>query len=287
MKKKNVGLWIFVIILILAVIGIIIFLNNKNDTEIVQNVERLEIVHGEKFTYLDEFKEKYIIDYQLQDINNDNVKDDLILLGDKENANDVYAKYICLVIRDGNTGKYCSCKLKNMDGYETHIQLQDLTNDNINELIISSCIGGRINNKVYTILKYENEKFSEIFNVKNCTGVKVEGEFLDNYTASIKVEKVKNKMNVDLSDKKDYYTKKGIYDENNKLKNKDVKIITYPINNLEKVNLEDNTIGIKTCQNIIGVDKTDIIDVIECTLKFEKNKFEIITIESQKVGKLL
>lgn len=287
MKNKNIVLWLLFIIIVLAVLGMTMFLNNDEQSEIIQNVEKLQIVHGEKFTYLDEYKDKYIIDYQLQDITKDNIKDDLILVGDKEVPNDVYAKNIYLVIRNGDTGKYSSHELKDMKGYETHIALDDLTNDNINELIISSSIGGRVNNKVYCILQYENEKITEIFNVKNCGGIKVEGEFKDNYTANIKVEKAKDKITMDLSDKKDYYTKKEIYDQNNKLINKNVKISTYPINNLEKIKLEDNTIGIKTCQNIMGVDKTDIIDVIECTLKFEKNKFDIIAINSQKMGKLL
>ena len=287
MKKKNTILWLLFIIVVLAVLGMTMFLNNNEKTETLQNVEKLQIVHGDKFTYLDEFKDKYIIDYQLQDITKDNIKDDLILVGDKELPNDVYAQNICLIIRNGNTGKYSSHELKDMKGYETHISLDDLTNDDINELIISSSIGGSVNNKVYCILQYENEKISEIFNVKNSAGIKVEGEFKDNYTADIKIEKVKNKMNVDLSDKKDYYTKKEIYDQNSKLINKDVKIKAYPINNLEKIKLEDNTIGIKTSQNIMGVDKTDIIDVIECTLKFNRNKFEIIAIESQKMSKLL
>ena len=287
MKKKNIVFWLLFIIVVLAVLGMTMFLNNNEKTETLQNVEKLQIVHGDKFTYLDEFKDKYIIDYQLQDITKDNIKDDLILVGDKEIANDVYAQNICLIIRNGNTGKHSSHELKDMKGYETHISLDDLTNDDINELIISSSIGGSVNNKVYCILQYENEKISEIFNVKNSAGIKVEGEFKDNYIADIKIEKVKNKMNVDLRDKKDYYTKKEIYDQNSKLINKDVKIKTYPINNLEKIKLEDNTIGIKTSQNIMGVDKTDIIDVIECTLKFNRNKFEIIAIESQKMGKLL
>lgn len=286
MKRNNIGLWIFIIILILAVIGIVIFLGNDK-TEMIQNVEKLDIVHGEKFTYIEEYKDKYIIDYQLQDITNDNIKDDLILLGDKENVNDVYAKNICLVIRDGNSGKYYDSNLKNMDGYETNIQVKELTNDNVMELMITSNVGGGINNKLYTILRYENEKISEIFNTKNCNGLNVKGEFLDNYSAKIKIEKVKNDINIDLTDQKEYYSKKRIYDENNKLINKDVKITTYPINNLEKIELEGKQIGIKTYQNIMGVDKTDILDVIECTLKFEKNKFEVVQIESQKIGKLL
>ncbi len=286
MKKNNIGLWIFIIISILAVIGVVIF-SGRDETEIIQNVEKLQIVHGEKFTYLDEYKEKYIIDYQLQDITNDNIKDDLILVGDKENTNDVFAKNICLIIRDGNTGKYYNSNLKNMDGYETHIEVKELTNDNIQELVISSNIGGKINNKVYTILRYENEKISEIFNVENCKGVDVKGEFLDDYSAKIKIEKVKKDINIDLTEQKEYYTRKKIYDENNKLINKDVKITTYPINNLEVIKNESENICIKTYQNIMGVDKTDIIDVIECTLKYEKNKFVIIQIESQKMGKLL
>ncbi len=284
--KKN----IIIILCIIIVILLTLFIWYKwiyNKTEVPQKVEILQIVLGEKFTLVDELKDKYILDYSLIDLDNDNCKDDIILVGEKEKQSDTFAKNMNLVVRNGNNGKYNICEVIGVQGYQSHIGIFDVTNDGTLDIAIFSNLGRRENAINVAIFKYEKNTFTQIFALDNSKNIDITGQYLDSYQAQITVNNFNKTFVADISDKKQYYIRNKIYDENDKLIKDNISIKSKKANMLEQIELQDGVYGIKTIQNLIGIDKTDIIDVIEVKWKYEKNEFVIYEIIGERCGRLL
>lgn len=279
--------FIIIFIIMISLLGIMIGLDFINFENSEKHVEKLEVMLGDKFTLIDEYNNKYILDYRQADLNNDSIVDDILLIGDKEKVSDNFANNMLVVVRNCNNGKLYEYNLEGLEGYRAHIEICNLMNNEIPQIVFSTDSGQKNKQKQFIVLKLSNGKFKEIFGLDENIGVQLTGIYKDGYIAEIYIKNLNKTFNLDIKDKKDFYEKNNIYDNNKKFLGKEVSINSKNIDSLEKYVFEDNTTGIITTQKIIGINKTDILDQIKTIWKLDNNKITIISIEGQRCGKIL
>ena len=284
MSKKY---FIILIIGIILLLSVVILFNYFNDSISNTNMEKLEVILGDKFTLLEKYNNKYILDYRQADLNKDDVVDDILLIGDKEKVSDNFSNNMIVIVRNCKTGKIKEYSLKGIEGYRAHIEISDFMNDDIPQLLFTTDSGFKNKKKQFILIKYDNGKFKEIFNLDNNKGVVLTGEYINNYIAKIYIENLNKTIELDVKDKKSYYIKNKIYDSSNNIINKNASVKSKNIDNFEVYTFEDNTKGILTTQKVIGINRTDILDEIKTIWKIEKNKLIIVSIEGQRCGKIL
>lgn len=281
MNKK-----LFIILIIcIIIVGIVIGINYYNNSNI--NIEKLEVRLGEKFSLIEEYNDKYILDYRQADLNKDKRIDDILLIADKEKASDNYAKNMLVVVRNCSNGKIYKYILKGLEGYRAHIEICNLIDSDVPQIIFSTDSGQKKKEKQFIILKYEKGKFKEIFGLEYNKGIQVEGVYKDNYAIQMNILNINKNFELDIKDKKDFYYKNNIYDEENKLINKEVIVKSKNIDSLEQFVLEDGEKGIITTQKVIGINKTDILDEFKVIWKLEKDTLKVVEIQGQRCGKIL
>ncbi|MBE5822219.1 MAG: hypothetical protein E7311_06530 [Clostridiales bacterium] len=280
---------IFIILFICIIIGLGIFvgITYSNDYEETKNIERLEVRLGDKFDLIEEYNNKYILDYRQADLDKDNIVDDILLIGDKQKVSDNFANNMLVIVRNCANGKMYEYNLEGLEGYRAHIEISRLTNSEVPDILFTTDSGQKKKQKQFIILKYSKGKFEQIFDLEKDKGIELIGKYKDEYIAEIEIKNLNKTINLDLKDKKDFYQKNNVYDIKNKLVNNEVKIQSKTIDSLEQYVFEDNTNGIITTQKVIGINRTDILDEIKTVWKIDNNKLTIISIEGQRCGKIL
>lgn len=279
--------FIILFLIMITILGIIIWFDFINIENSETHVEKLEVRLGDKFTLIEKYNNKYILDYRQADLNSDLVVDDILLIGDKEKVSDNFANNMLVIVRDCKSGKMHEYNLEGLEGYRAHIELCNLMNNKIPQILFSTDSGQKKKQKQFIVLNFSKGKFEEIFGIDKNMGIELIGIYKDEYIAEIYIKNLNKKFNLDIKDKKEFYEKNNIYDTNKKLLNKEVSINSKNIDSLEQYVFEDNTTGIITTQKVIGINRTDILDEIKTIWKIDNNKVSIISIEGQRCGKIL
>lgn len=277
MKKRMISLFVVVTIII------VIFSNIAMNKQKSEDFKPLELNVGNEFTSISYPNKMYVLNYVVGDFIGNNVKNMMIVIGEKENVQDTWSENIDIVLYDTNKNEFIKGNIKNFSGNSPKLIVGDFTGDTKLDLFAFVEDEGEIQARA---VSYENENLNEIFKLKNNTGIAFNCKFLDGFKAQIDSRKYNRQFTVDLSDRKENYITKGLYDEAGRLFNTEAKIKAGKIELIESVQLNDR-MGIRTIQKIRGIDNYDMIDEIEVIYKFEDNKWDVKDARGLKIGNIL
>lgn len=276
MKMKTI--WFVVILIVVATI--FINLNFNSETE---EFKPVEINVGDEFKGIDYKNTMYVINYVIGEVTGDNENDMIILVGEKEEVNNTMAKNVDLIVFDTVNKNFLNAGLKKLDGRSPNLILNDLTGDNVNDIIVT--LEDDNKEKNIRIITNKDNKLKEIFGDKENKGIYFYGEVIDGVKAHVKCTKLKKELYLDLADKKEELIKNKKIDESGKIIYENKKIITSGFKTLEIVELNGQK-GIQTTQIIYAFDRNEIVDEITAIWKYENGKWQIKEARGMKVGNL-
>lgn len=232
---------------------------------------------GEKFTVADmKMGEKaYVIDYKLEDVTGDKIKDNIVLVGTKEDKKGMFVDNLNVIVQDGNSKKYTKATYEYFGGYdcEDMMFIGDFNGDKVNDVMVSAPTGGSGGIVEHMIATFKDHKPSVIFTDKENEGVRIDGKYVDGYKAEVEFKDLNKKIELDVSANKEVYKKIKIYDNNGKVL-EEVKPWIYPFSKVEPIDYDcDGLYELHAYQRIVGGWNADTISYVESILKFENNKW--------------
>ncbi len=272
----------FVILAAILILLVLIFNGFAND-ENVAEFKPLELELGEEFTYVKYDKPKIVLNYGIFDATGDEVNDMIIVVGESTNEEGFY-KNIDIVVYNCGEKTFSKGNLKKCEARITKLENYDLNADGVKDIVMICESPNSM--KMMRVITYKNGETNEIFGIKENKGIIVQGVFLDGFKADINIKNLKLQKSYNLDEYKDSYIKNGFYAENGKLLSTTKTISSSKFTEIEFVELS-NCYGIKTKQNVKGVDNFDVVDKIETLWKFEGSKWIICEISSGVLGNLL
>lgn len=279
MNKKII--WI-VVILIVALTTIFKLLSSSQEAE---EFKPLEKNIGDEFSEISYPNKMYIINYEIADVTGDAEKDMVLLVGESNSGEGIANNTISnmdIVIYDKVNNKFLNASSNKMNGMDARILLRDLTGDQILDIIILYKADNNYNLRVFSC---EGDKISEIWKERNNKGLLFTGDFLDGFKVKISNKKVNIEKIIDLSKQSTEYIENGLFDKSGKLI-KNNKISYSHFTNIEVVELNDRG-GIRTVQQIYGLNENDVLDEVGIIWKYNDGKWQMVEANSIKFGNLL
>lgn len=276
---KNKLFWLILILAICAIVFSIV----KGPTEENVDFKPLELNVGDEFLNIKYDNKMTVLNYTIKDVTGDGTSDMIIVLGEKEKVDDLFASNMDIVIYEPNEQKFYNLNLKKMNGEMPKLDTYELTGDGILDIILTSNEEGNINTR---IASYDNGEFKEILKAKDNKGVIFTGQFLDGFKANIKNDKYNKEVTMDLKDRKENYITSGFYDESGRLLKSDCKIKTTNFVRVEYVQL-DGYFGLQTTQRIVGFNDDDLLDEITAIWKYENGKWVVKEAKGICIGNIL
>ena len=269
--------------IVLLLVGSILLFNIFDQEENVVDFDPLKIEIGEVFECLNYEKEMYILNYEISDMDNDSENDIVIVLGEKTDTNDVY-KNIDVILYNKATETFITSKLKNFDGKQPKIELNDIDGDGFKDVIVITILENKDNSM--RIISFKDNIAKELFKSREGKGLEITGQILDGFKSKIVIKNLKKEFEIDLSENKENYIASGFYLENGKLNTDKTKVSSAGIYNIEFVKVDDK-VGIKYKERIKGFDNLDIIDQMEIFIKYDNGNWIIVEVVSERFGKIV
>ena len=221
------------------------------------------------------FYDYFVIEKISADINNDNINEDLYLVGKKEELTDIVISNIKVIIKDNNN-YYEIIPLINK-GYNPHLFIGNFNNDLTNDILISIESGNTGLEIYYYIYSFiDNDKkvlFDfDLFNNK----YKYDVIYKDNYIVDIISKFNDKKFSINVSNKNREYLNQ-IYNPNKSLKRPLRGMISDIINIHPVVSEAFNGYDLYVSQRVIGYYNADTLGMIITPLRWHENDFEIIS----------
>lgn len=219
----------------------------------------------------------FILDYEYEDVNGDNIKDDVLLLGVREdNTRSPWSRDVSLVVKDGEKNKYRKISIGKIDhGYNGRLFLGDFNSDKISDVFITLC--GKENKVFYSLISFRKNKVKYLFNQeKFSSGLAFDIDFDDYFKVNILDKKYDNVFITDMSQKKDIYIKEKVYDNNGKIIRK-TKGFSGEIFELKPVDIDkDGVYELRGQQRLHGICSADDVGCVKSIWEYKKSKMELI-----------
>ncbi len=273
----------FVFIVIILIVLIVIF-NNISSKENKTEFKPLELEVGDEFTEIDYGNKMFVVNYEIDDVTGDGVKDMIIIIGNKNDVADTMANNIDVVTYDSENKSFIKGNLKKCSLNTPKLFLKDINGDGIDDIVL---IGDNEDmTKTVRVLTIKDGESKEVFKNKDNKGLSFTGAFLDGFKAHIVARKINFERNIEINDKRENYITGGFYDESGRVTGSKNNITTSGFVNVEFVELND-AYGLKTTQRIKGFDNLDILDQVEVIWKYENGSWNIKEAKGEKLGNLL
>lgn len=270
--------------LIIALIAIaIIFSMVGNNGESAEDFKPLELEVGDVFTYIDYGNTMYVLNYAMADVTGDEIKDMIIMVGEKESVDVTMATNIDVVIYDPSEEKFYNLNLKKYNGESPRIETYDMTGNGILDIILTVNTYGGAEARIVSM---QNMEFKEIFKAKDNKGITFTGNFLDGFKVYVKSAKYGKEVNLNVEDRKVNYVSKGYYDESGRLLKENAKVTTSGFSSVEIVQL-DGYFGLQTTQRILGFDEDDLLEEIVSIWKYEDGKWKLKEAKGNTIDNIL
>ena len=227
-------------------------------------------------------KDTVIMDYKYDDITSDNIKDNIILVGSKnEKLTDIEREDIKLIIQDGKTKKYYKVwPSKFTSGNNGRIFLGDFNGDSILDVFIS--ISGRTVEEYpwYSLISFKDNKVKCLFEKQYLTlALSFNIDFVDDYKISVFNRELNKFYKVDAANKKDTYSHLGIYDEKGELMKVQEGFFD-AISELRPVDVDkDGVYEIVGMQKLWGISSTDVIGYAKSLWSCKNNSMKLSSLE--------
>ena len=273
----------FVFIVIILIVLIVIF-NNISSKENKTEFKPLELEVGDEFTEIDYGDKMFVVNYEIDDVTGDGIKDMIIIIGNKNDVADTMANNIDVVTYDSENKSFIKGNLKKCSLNTPKLFLKDMNGDGINDIVL---IGDNEDmTKTVKVLTIKDNESKEVFKNKDNKGLSFAGAFLDGFKAHIVARKINFERNIEINDKRENYITSGFYDESGRVTASKNNITTSGFVSVEFVELND-AYGLKTTQRIKGFDNLDILDQVEVIWKYENGSWNIKEAKGEKLGNLL
>lgn len=204
-------------------------------------------------------KDNFILDYKFEDINGDNEKDNIILIGRKfDKYNPSLIHDIKVIIQDTKTKRYYSISVGKLNtGLNGKLFLGDFDGDRVNDILVSI---GNVNSPYYSLFSFKNNKCKYLMTEDQfLKGLNYRIDFINNFKVKIINESLKDLYILDVSNKKAAYISIGLYRDNGQLP-KENKGSYDSINSLVPLDEDKNGVyEIKCIQTIWGINPLDTL----------------------------
>lgn len=260
---------------VLALAGCLVFVGGKA-LKAEENSSDFKI--GEKFIVeeLPMGDKAYVIDYKTADVTGDNVKDEIILIGDKlYSKEDIFVDNLTVVVKDGQNKEFVKATYEGFCGYGGELFVGDLTGDKVNDAMVTADTGGSGGVYDHMIATFKDNKPVVIFSEENNGGVKFTGKYVDGFMAEIVAESLNRTIMMDLSVNKARYIEMGIYNKEGKLLT-EVEPWSCSFSELEAVDYNcDGVFELRGVQRIAGTCNADSISYVDSVWNFDNSKWNI------------
>jgi hypothetical protein len=224
-------------------------------------------------------KNTFILDYKFEDVNGDNEKDNIILIGNKFNKyNTSLIQNIKVIIRNGKTKKYYPISVgKFNSGYNARLFLGDFDGDCINDVLVTI---GNGKGSYYSLFSFKGNKSINLIDEDVFfKGLSYNINFINNYKVRIINKNLNSSYILDVGNKKGTYINIGIYDSNGKLAKKNAGSFDN-ISSLVPIDEDKNGVfEIKSIQTIWGVSSSDTLGYGKALWKYSGKKMQMQSYE--------
>ncbi len=224
----------------------------------------------------------FILDYKIDDINGDNIKDSILLIGCKNGKdNSAYNEDIKLIIQDGKNNKYYKLSPGKIDfGYGGKLFLGDFNGDKILDVFASFNSGGSGGYSYYSIVSFKENNCKYLFDQEYFSkGLSFDINYADNFKINIFNKEVSKFYLVDALNKRNTYIYEGIYDKNGKML-KEQTGMEGALSELTPVDIDkDGIYELKAIQRLSGICHADTIGYAKAVWKYENSKMNLISLE--------
>lgn len=278
MNKKNIVKKASALLLTgCLAVGGICYVNAQGTSNDKANVKQSNFIVGEEFAIekLALGDKAYVIDYKSADVTGDEVKDDIILIGNKMQKEDIFSDSLNIVVKDGKSNEYSKTTYENFAGYEGALYVHDFSGDNINDVMVSASTGGSGGIYEHLIATFKDNNPTVIFDNKDNEGAKTEAKFIDDFKVELNIENINQKAIVDVSVNKEQYIEGGLYEQNGKIL-KDSTPFSYPFSLVEAKDYNgDGTYELIGHQRVVGLYNADTISHIDTVWSYKDSKWTI------------
>ncbi|MGO0063216.1 hypothetical protein ACTID9_24860 [Brevibacillus fluminis] len=160
-----------------------------------------------------------VLDATQIDVTGDGEADDVLLLGHKEKADDLYSTDVTVVVKDGKAKTYAKLSVGKVDGgYEPKMTSMDFNEDGASDLFVQLANGGSGGTSTYSLLTFAGGKGKELVpQEKLSEGITLEAKFIDGFKVQVTNKLTGKTSTIDISAGKEAYLDAGIYDKAGKL----------------------------------------------------------------------
>lgn len=224
----------------------------------------------------------FIIDYKYDDVTGDNIRDNIILVGEKdENVSADSWDNIKLIIRDGKNKKYHKLSSgKFTSGGRGRIFLGDFNGDKTLDMLMNFCGKDSGSDSWYSLIAFSNCKTKYLLEHENSSfGLSFSIDFVDDYKISIFNKELNKFFSINAESKKDTYTSLGIYDNKGEIIKRQEGLYT-GITELRPADIDkDGVYELVGIQRLSGICEADIVGYAKSLWRYEKESMKLLYLD--------
>lgn len=224
----------------------------------------------------------FILDLKKEDMNNDNILEDIMLIGyKKEGVLSHYSEDIEIIVRDGENNKVHRYPIGDIrSGYGARLFIGDFNGDRFPDILSMLQIGDKGELSVYSLISVDKNKFKPLFNQKSFyMGLNFDIAFVDEFKISIFNKELSKFYTLDVKKKKYSYVECGIYNEKGETKHC-TKGKCSSFEELTPIDIDNDGIyELKGIQRITGLSDTDTLGFVKSIWKFNEDEIKLKSLE--------
>ncbi len=227
----------------------------------------------------------YVVHSAQADVNGDQVKDQIVLVGMKEKADDIYASQLHVVVQDGKTKIFSKTDEKDFGGYEATLFVGDFTGDKVADIMVTAPTGGSGGITDHRIFSWKENKPTTIFSDRENQGVLMKGKFVDGFKVEATVTTLSKNITIDASANQDLYVAQEQYRKDGKLL-QPMEVEANPYSQLTAVDYEgDDVYELEGHQRVTGFYNADTISNIRSIWAYKDGKWSLAEAECSTILK--
>ncbi|WP_028547984.1 hypothetical protein [Paenibacillus sp. UNC451MF] len=164
---------------------------------------------------------RFVLDAKYADMDGDGIRDDIVLIGHKENADSIYASAIQIAVKSGSTGVYTIRSVGSFnEGYGSCLFIGRFDSESHNDILVTTATMGSGGTSTYQLVSYQNAALvdkldEEVLNA----GLPLDIRFTDEYKLTATNALTGQTDIIDARSSREDYIRLHMYDSNGKLLN--------------------------------------------------------------------
>lgn len=217
----------------------------------------------------------YVLDYKIDDVNGDMVKDDIVLTGQKDDIDGVYSYGVSIIIVDGKNQKFEKITPRHNEGYGAYLSIGQYNYDNVSDIFYGTNTGGNGGASIssYDIFSFKENKVGSLLGDDRLRDrVDFDVVFLPNYKLRIRNQEIHKTFIVDVKDHRGEYDS-VVYDNG--------KLIQETVGgaddyyNIRPIDTDgDGNLELEALQYISGCGRSDAIGEVHSILKLDRKSLK-------------